>query len=320
MIKLALTCGDINGIGPEIILKSIPYFLSKKDIHFTVIIPKNVVDFQKRILSPVIFAQIEKSEQVEFNFIDDTKIEIGKPTSESGNTSYNAILIAHKMAISKKVDGIVTSPISKEAFHLANINYKGHTDLLVELTSAKNHMMVFLSDNLKTGLATIHVPIKEVSSSIDFDLIKNKLLLAKQFLNHNLALENGKIAVLGLNPHSGENGILGNEEIDKIIPAIKSFGKNSNIFGPFVPDAFFGTKNYQNYDFILGMYHDQVLIPFKLLNFNNGVNFTAGLPYIRTSPDHGTAFDIAGKNISDESSLVESIKWAIKLIEKRNGK
>ncbi len=320
MIKLALTCGDINGIGPEIIFKSISYFLSRKDIHFTIIIPKNVVDFQKKILDPMIFAQIEKSEQVEFIFIDDPKIEIGKPTSESGKTSYNAIIVAHKMAISKLVDGIVTSPISKEAFHLANISYKGHTDLLVELTSAKNHMMVFLSDNLKTGLATIHVPIKEISSLIDVDLIKNKLLLAKQFLNDNLALENGKIAVLGLNPHSGENGILGNEEIEKIIPAIKSLGKNSNIFGPFVPDAFFGTKNYLDYDFILGMYHDQVLIPFKLLNFNYGVNFTAGLPYVRTSPDHGTAFDIAGKNISDESSFVESIKWVIKLIEKRNGK
>ena len=169
-------------------------------------------------------------------------------------------------------------------------------------------MMTFISDTFKTGLATIHVPIKDVDRLITSKLINDKLTIAVNMLRDDFGINKPKIAVLGLNPHAVENGYIGTKEVEVIVPLINKFNsKSNNIEGPFVPDAFFATNNYLNYDIVLGMYHDQVLIPFKMINFNTGVNYTAGLPYVRTSPDHGTAYDIAWKGIADEKSFLQSI-------------
>ena len=176
--------------------------------------------------------------------------------------------------------------------------------------------MLFLSKQMKCGLVTIHKPIREVSKSITKVSLSNALSALHNSLVKDFGKSNPKVAVLGLNPHAGEEGKIGNEENDILKPVIDSF-KQAKPEGPFVPDAFFGNNLYKNYDAVLGMYHDQVLIPFKMLNFNNGVNYTAGLPFIRTSPDHGTAFDIAGKGIASEESMVQAVYWAEKIFYNR---
>jgi 4-hydroxythreonine-4-phosphate dehydrogenase len=178
-------------------------------------------------------------------------------------------------------------------------------------------MMLFLSEKLNAGLLTIHTPISKVSKLISKERIIKSINILNSTAIRDLGIPNPKIAVLGLNPHAGENGLIGNEEEKIIKPAIKSLQKKINVTGPFVPDAFWGNKAYKKFDMILGMYHDQVLIPFKLLNFNSGVNFTAGLNLIRTSPDHGTAYDIAGLNKANESSLLQSYEYAIKIFQNR---
>ena len=212
---------------------------------------------------------------------------------------------------------MVTAPISKKAFNLAKINFPGHTELLAKSENNNNYMMLFLSDNVRAGLLTIHSPISKVSRLISKERIIKSIELLNFTAKRDLGIDNPKIAVLGLNPHAGENGLIGNEEERILKPAIKSLQNKLNVSGPFVSDAFWGNKTYKKFDMILGMYHDQVLIPFKLLNFNSGVNFTAGLNLIRTSPDHGTAYDIAGMNKANESSMLQSYKYAIKIFHNR---
>ena len=211
---------------------------------------------------------------------------------------------------------MVTAPISKASFELAGINFPGHTELLAERGNAKNYAMTFISNKMNCALVTIHDPINKISKNLKKGKIKSVINTVKQSLINDFKVANPKIAVLGLNPHAGENGRIGDEEIKIIIPALNELG-DKNIEGPFVPDAFFANKLYKKFNIVVGMYHDQVLIPFKMMNFNSGVNYTAGLNFIRTSPDHGTAFDIAGKNIADPSSILEAFKVAEKIIKNR---
>ena len=212
---------------------------------------------------------------------------------------------------------IITAPISKKALALARINYPGHTEMFADWYGVKNYAMMFLSKKLKAALLTIHQPLKMVSRLINQDLLENKFKLILETLRKDFKVITPKVAVLGLNPHAGEDGLIGDEEKNIILPFIKKFSKRKYFFGPYSPDAFFGMKMYLNYDMVVGMYHDQILNPFKLLNFNKGVNYTAGLPIVRTSPDHGTAFDIAGKGIADESSMVEAYRYAEKILLNR---
>ena len=190
--------------------------------------------------------------------------------------------------------------------------------MFAEWYEVKNSAMMFLSKKFNAVLLTIHTPIKKVPSLINEHLLKNKFDLILETLNKDFKVSSPKIAVLGLNPHAGENGIIGSEEEKIIKPFMKDYSKRKYFFGPYSSDAFFGMKMYLNFDMVVGMYHDQILNPFKLLNFNRGVNFTAGLPIVRTSPDHGTAFDIAGKGIADESSMVEAYRYAELILNNRN--
>lgn len=324
MTRIVFTCGDVNGIGPEIAVKAFSKILSKKNNnHILFVCPNNVFQHYYKITKAAFKYQIASNEYFSASHLNliplnDTEIKLGYPTKSSGKIAFQSIEQSLDMIDKNYADVLVTAPISKEAFGLAKINFPGHTELLAQHEGNNNFMMLFLSENIKAGLLTIHSPISKVPNLIKKEKIVRAIKLLDITAKQDLGINKSKIAVIGLNPHAGENGLIGNEEIEIIKPAIKSLQKRFDVSGPYVPDAFWGNKTYKEFDMILGMYHDQVLIPFKLLNFNSGVNFTAGLKLIRTSPDHGTAYDIAGLNKADESSILQSYKFAIKIFQNRN--
>jgi 4-hydroxythreonine-4-phosphate dehydrogenase len=321
MNSFIFTCGDINGIGPEIVIKSLNRITKRTKNKFIFICPANVFFNNIKIIKPLFDYELQKnlktqsSAQVTILDLGCTRQNIGKSTKYSGHASFNAIKLSYEIVKNKRTDAIITAPISKTALGLAGINFPGHTEMYAKWTHSKNFVMVFLSKKINTALLTIHEPIKNVPKLLTPDSVKRKINTIINVLKVDLNIKLPKIAILGLNPHAGENGLIGKEEIEIINPIIKKY---RNIDGPYSPDAFFGSKAYQNYDMVIGMYHDQVLIPFKLLNFSSGVNYTAGLPIVRTSPDHGTAFNIAGKGIADESSIYEAYKTAELILKNRN--
>lgn len=311
MIKIGITCGDINGIGPEITIKAIKNL--RGDYKFYLIGPKNI------FLNLISKLKLEDYSNIEFVDLGKYSQNLGSPTVMSGKLSLRAIYESLKLWDEKIIDVVVTAPISKEAISKAGSNFPGHTEIYASHFKTKNFVMMFLSNSFYAGLATIHIPIKDVPRVLNLELLENKISIVRKTLIQDFNIRSPKIAVLGLNPHAGESDLIGTEETQIIEPAIKKLSGNKfGIYGPFSSDGFFGRKEYKNYDCVFGMYHDQVLIPFKLLNFNNGVNFTAGLPIIRTSPDHGTAFNLAGKNLADHRSMLEAIKFAIKIFKTRN--
>jgi 4-hydroxythreonine-4-phosphate dehydrogenase len=324
MTRIVFTCGDVNGIGPEIAVKTFSkLFKNKFKNQIIFICPKNIFEYYYKLTSAtfkfkIINDQSFSSSHLNLVTLTDTKIKFGYPTKSSGKIAFQSIMKSLDLIGRKFADVLVTAPISKEAFNLAGIDFPGHTELLAKHENNANYMMLFLSEKINAGLLTIHSPISKIPKLIKKEKIIKAIELINLTAKKDLMIKNPKIAVLGLNPHAGENGLIGNEEIEVISPAIKSLQKRFDVSGPFVPDAFWGNKTYKKFDVILGMYHDQILIPFKLLNFNNGVNFTAGLKLIRTSPDHGTAYDIAGLNKADESSIFQSYKYAIKIFQNRN--
>lgn len=324
MKKFIFTCGDINGIGPEIVIKTLNKIYKQSDSTFSFICPKNVFEFYTKITPPKFNFYYSdnlhslKNKSVKIFDLGKGKITLAKPTKSSGKISFNAVTMAAKACINKKFDAMITAPISKESFNKAGIKYPGHTELLAEMTEQKNFVMMFLSQRMKAALLTIHIPLSKVSSVITKELLSSKLKTIVKSLKKDFNISNPKIAILGLNPHAGENGVIGKEEINIIAPFIKTSSLKKYLNGPYSSDAFFANHDYNNYDLVFAMYHDQVLIPFKMMNFNEGVNYTAGLPIIRTSPDHGTAFNIAGKNIANENSMLQAFHYAKKILVNRS--
>ena len=326
MEKYIFTCGDTNGIGPEISLRSLNKLYNEEKYKFIIPIPRNVFDyyaekielkFPYKVVEKLQHSEI-KSKAVTIIDIGNARLDIGRPTRFSGSASYRSILEANNLIEAKISSTMITAPISKLAWQKAGINFPGHTELLAHLTNTKSYSMMFLSQKFKCALATIHEPIIRVPKLITKAKLQKLFELVHKSLITDLRITLPKIAVLGLNPHSGENGRIGSEEIVSIIPAIENAAANGiGIEGPCVPDAFFANKLYLKYDAVIGMYHDQILIPFKLMNFNKGVNYTAGLPLIRTSPDHGTAYDIAGMLKADIASTIESFKWGRRIVANR---
>jgi 4-hydroxythreonine-4-phosphate dehydrogenase len=215
---------------------------------------------------------------------------------------------------------VVTAPVSKTALKHAGVKYPGQTEMYADWCNVKNFVMTFLSQKLRVGLYSIHIPLKKVSNSLNNTVLSSKLDTMVNMLKIDLSIKSPKIAVLGLNPHAGEGGIIGKEEKEIIEPIIKMRKFRGIVDGPFSSDAFFANRRFENYDLIFGLYHDQVLIPFKYINAGGGVNYSAGLPIIRTSPDHGVAYDIAGKGIADESSMIEAYKYAKIILKNRKKK
>ncbi len=323
MNKILFTCGDINGIGPEIIIKALNFVIQNSKNKYYVICPQNTFHKTSKLVKPEFdFSYVEKYQDAKPGTVCVIKLQnasqyYGKPTKESGRIAFNAIKLAIELAISKSIDAVVTAPISKTAVHLAGVKFPGHTEMLAEYTRTKNYSMMFLSRKMKASLVSIHEPIRNVTRIIKEKQLHNIFNVVINSLHNDFNLHNPKIAVLGLNPHAGESGAIGNEEQDIIIPALKNYTLNKYLAGPFSPDAFFANRSYKNYDMVIGMYHDQLLIPFKLLNFGGGVNYTAGLPIIRTSPDHGVAYDIAGKNLANPSSMIQAYKYAMSIMKNR---
>jgi len=242
----------------------------------------------------------------------------GKITKESGLHAMKCIQRGIQECMQKRMHALVTAPISKEAVNLAGYSIPGHTEFLAQQTDTPEVVMILLNENLRIALATTHIPVKDIAAALTKTLILKKIDVLHGSLKNDFGISSPKIAVFGLNPHAGDGGIIGKEEIKIIEPAVKqAAGSGINVEGPFAADSFFGSGNQKYFDGILAMYHDQGLAPFKALSFGKGVNFTAGLPFIRTSPDHGTAFNIAGKGVADPGSFTEAFKLALSLIKKR---
>ncbi len=325
-VKIGISIGDINGIGPEVIIKT---FLNPRLFrHCTPVIyaaPK-VLAAHKAVITDqhIKIANIsDESKAVpgRINIIrafeDNIKVNFGKVSERSGRAASQSLHKAVHALKAGKIDALVTAPIHKEAMKKAGFQYPGHTEYLqAELDG--HSLMLMVSDNIRIALATAHVPVKEISPLITRERILEKIFILEKTLQQDFGIEKPLIAVLGLNPHAGEAGVLGIEEKKVIRPAVEA-AKKKGVFvnGPFPADGFFGAGEFRKYDAILAMYHDQGLIPFKLLSFGEGVNFTGGLNAIRTSPDHGTAFDIAGQNKANPASFRHAVFTAIDIVRTR---
>ncbi|MCH7534937.1 MAG: 4-hydroxythreonine-4-phosphate dehydrogenase PdxA, partial [Bacteroidetes bacterium] len=245
-------------------------------------------------------------------------IEFGKSTKAMGRYSYLSLKTATDDLVANKIHGLVTCPIDKNNIQSSSFNFPGHTEFLASRCGVSEPLMLMISDDLKVAVVTGHIPIKDIAGKITSDLILKKINLLSESLNKDFGNSTPKIAVLGLNPHAGDKGTLGEEEITTIIPAINSAKEDGlEVSGPFSADGFFGSQQYKECDAILAMYHDQGLIPFKAFTYNTGVNFTAALPIVRTSPDHGTALEIAGKNSASELSFHCAIVKAVEVVKAR---
>ncbi len=320
---IGISIGDVNGVGPEIILKALGQIDFKKSVPL-IISPKKVLDFYAKELKLAIHINrcefLDEIDPEHINLLDlpnnSLQITPGVQSKSSGLVAMQSIELGIELASIGVTHALVTAPISKEAVNLAGYKIPGHTEFLAEKTNTEEVLMMLVNEGLRVALVTAHIPISKVSDSISEDLILRKLDILNESLKNDFGIKSPKIAVFGLNPHAGDGGVIGNEEIDIITPTLKkALDSGIDVEGPFPADGFFGQRQDKNFDAILAMYHDQGLVPFKLLSFGKGVNFTAGLPIIRTSPDHGTAFNIAGKGIANTSSFIQAYNLAVELAE-----
>lgn len=327
LIKVGITIGDLNGVGPEIIVKALHDNRILTDIVPVVYGSNKVISHYKKQLNLQEFNYLSCKSAADINpkkvniinvWQEEVTIEPGVSNADGGKYALLSLEAATRDLADGKIDVLVTAPFSKENVAKAGFNFPGHTEYLAEMSGAKEALMVLVSGNLRVALVTTHIPIKDISSKLQKELIVSKIEAFEQSLKKDFGLIRPRIAVFGLNPHAGENGKIGEEEQQTIIPAIQA-AKNKGIlaFGPYPADGFFGSPLRQQFDGVLAMYHDQGLTAFKALCFDDGVNFTAGLPIVRTSPDHGTAFDIAGKMEADEQSLRSAIFLAVDIYRKR---
>ncbi|SMG33433.1 4-hydroxythreonine-4-phosphate dehydrogenase PdxA [Arenibacter troitsensis] len=324
-IKLGISIGDLNGIGCEVVLKTFE--------------DSRMLDF----CTPVIFASNktishQKSElglDINYNGIQDASkaidgkinvvnvwketpvVSFGVPTPESGKYAIQSLRAAVEALKNNEVDVLVTAPINKNNIQAEDFKFPGHTDYLAQELEGES-LMFMVTDGLRVGLLTDHVAVKDVAANITPRLIRSKITTISNSLKMDFGIRKPKIALLGINPHSGDNGVIGKEDDDILKPVIKEMSEKGHlVFGPYSADSFFGSDNYKNFDAILAAYHDQGLIPFKTLSFGKGVNFTAGLNKVRTSPDHGTAYEIAGKGVADNSSFKEAVFMALHIFKNR---
>jgi 4-hydroxythreonine-4-phosphate dehydrogenase len=324
-IRIGFSIGDLNGIGGELILKIIKERELLKSFTPIIYASGKVINFLNDHFKYLInFNEINHVGQAlpyEINVLnvwtEDIEIKFGEPTKESGKYAVLSLQSSVKDLKLNLIDVLVTLPINKHNIQSKKFNFPGHTDYISNVLNGES-LMFMVSKELKVGLLTDHVPINKVSSLINESLISKKINIIINSLRMDFGISNPKVAVLGVNPHTGDNGVIGIEDDTIIRPAIDNLKKSGNlILGPYSADSFFGSKKYQNYDAIIASYHDQGLIPFKTLTFGKGVNFTAGLDRIRTSPDHGTAYEIAGKGIANLESFEEAILTAIMIYRNR---
>jgi len=326
-IIVGITQGDINGIGLEVIIKT---FLDPQmlEICTPVVFGSNkTAAFHRKALNieDFSFNQIRNLSEINHKRVnivnvydEEVEIELGKQTSNGGKYALKSLEAAAVALFEGKIDVLVTAPINKENIQSPEFKFPGHTEYLEEKFGEGNSLMFLVSDDLRVAVVTGHIPVTRVAQELTTEKILKKIQILHQSLVQDFSIRAPKIAVLGLNPHAGDNGIIGDEEKNIILPAInKAKESNMLVYGPYPADGFFGTETYKKFDAVLAMYHDQGLIPFKTISFNSGVNFTAGLPVVRTSPDHGTAYDIAGKNIASEESFRKAVYTAVDIFKIR---
>jgi len=325
---VGITQGDGNGIGYEVIIKS----LADERIldSFTPVIygSSKIFGFYRKLIHEIegmdtyVISNAREAKEKKINIVnclpDNVFVEPGQATAESAKAAMTSLERAVEDIKDGMIDVLVTAPINKKAMVNEGFGYTGHTEYLQEKFGAHEITMFMVSDRIKVGVVTEHIPLKDVPTAISEDKILSKLRLMTESLKRDFGVDQPRIAVLSLNPHSGDGGLLGHEEETIIMPAIaKAQEEGLLAYGPYSPDGFFGLGNYQKYDATLAMYHDQGLAPFKALAFEDGVNYTAGLPIVRTSPDHGTAYDMAGRDEADPRSMMSAIYKAIDIFRKR---
>ncbi|MEK8022473.1 MAG: 4-hydroxythreonine-4-phosphate dehydrogenase PdxA [Candidatus Hydrogenedentota bacterium] len=309
-MRIGITVGDAAGIGPEIVLKSLSAFPAEE---LLLIGPAGIIRKAARAFE----IALDNTELLDTGALHDEFLHCGRDTAETGRASHEAVVLAARMALEKKLDAIVTAPISKEAWHKAGFTDPGHTELIGSLSGAKP-VMAFIGREtgspgtvLRLALATIHIPLAEVPRALSIEGLTKIFAITARDLRDRFHIPRPRLGVAGLNPHAGESGRFGSEEAETILPAIEASRRAGiAIEGPFPGDAIFSPRMRARFDLIVALYHDQGLAPFKALTSGTGVNVTLGLPIIRTSPDHGTAYDIAGKGVADPSSMIEAIRLA----------
>lgn len=324
-IKLGISIGDLNGIGGEIVLKTFEdtrmldfctpvIFASVKTLsflkkHFDLTLNFQGVDDASQAIEGKINVVTVWKENVSVNFgVEDPAI---------GKYAFKSLEAATKALKNDEIDILVTAPINKNTIQSEDFNFPGHTNYLAKELEGES-LMFMITDKLKIGLLTDHVPLKDIAQEITPQLIEKKISIIQKTLREDFRIQKPRIAVLGINPHSGDNGLIGQEDETILKPTLEKLrAKDNLIFGPYAADSFFGTKNHENFDAVVASYHDQGLIPFKTLSFGEGVNFTAGLKKVRTSPDHGTAFEIAGKNCANINSFKEAVFKGIEIFKTR---
>lgn len=327
-MNIVFTIGDCSGIGLEVFVKAVIEFDKKskfsKDTNFFITgNEKTIAEYLSYFNFPASVKNDELTiKQRTIPIIKSgsyVKVKFGEDSKNAGQLAAKSIEKAMSLTLKKRFDALVTLPVSKSSLYQAGWHYPGHTEFLAARCNIKNPLMVLCTDKVRVGLVTVHIPVKDVSKILTKSQIIENGKKFSESLTKDFGIKEPKIAVLGLNPHAGENGDIGKDEITTIIPAINEL-RNIDLkaFGPFPADGFFGHGEYKKYDGILAIYHDQGLIPLKLLAKGSGVNFTAGLPIVRTSPDHGTACDIAGKDVADFKSTYNAIELAIKIALSRS--
>ncbi|MFT4832658.1 MAG: 4-hydroxythreonine-4-phosphate dehydrogenase [Psychroserpens sp.] len=324
-IKLGISIGDLNGIGCEVVLKT---FEDDRMLDFCtpIIFASNkVISFQKNELGLEInyngIQEVSKALDGKINVMnvwkDAPEITFGEATAEGGEYALKSLVAAVEALKKDEIDVLVTAPINKNNIQSKDFNFPGHTDYLAKELEGDS-LMFMVTDDLKVGLLTDHVAVKDAPAAISSKLVKSKIKTIENSLKMDFGIRKPRIALLGINPHSGDNGVIGKEDDEVLKPVIKELMDAGHlVYGPYSADSFFGSDGYKNFDAILAAYHDQGLIPFKTLSFGKGVNYTAGLRKVRTSPDHGTAYEIAGKGKADHSSFKEAVFTALKIFKNR---
>ncbi len=327
-VKIGISIGDINGIGPEVILKCLsetrlldyctPVVYGHTKIASFHRKALHLNDFNFNIIQEPSAANPRKMNLINC-WDEDVRVDLGVANATGGKYAFLSLERATQDLLNGHIDALVTAPVNKHTIQSEEFNFPGHTEYLQQKSGDRDSLMFLISDALRVGVVSGHIPLHQAAKALTKEKIVQKLRLMNDSLKRDFWIEKPKIAVLGINPHAGDNGLLGNEENDIIIPAIQeAFDKGIISFGPYAADGFFGNGTYKQFDGVLAMYHDQGLIPFKTITFGSGVNFTAGLKFVRTSPDHGTAFDIAGKNMGNPTSFMEALFSAIHITKNRN--
>lgn len=326
-VRVGITIGDVNGIGPEVIIKTFSDSRMHQICTPVIYGSSKVISFYRKTMNNMEFnftsiKNIQELNHKRTNLIncwdEEIKIEPGVANSTGGKYAFTSLQASVKDLAEGNIDVLVTAPIDKKTMQQDGFRFPGHTEYLAQQFNTPDHLMMLVSDRLRVATVTGHVPVKQVAQELTKEKILSRIKVMNNSIKRDFGIRKPRIAVLGLNPHSGDNGLIGSEETEIISPAIKAaFDSGILVYGPFPADGFFGMTKFKSFDGVLAMYHDQGLVPFKSISFDAGVNFTAGLPVVRTSPDHGTGYDIAGKGIASEDSFRSAIYTACDIFRSR---